>query len=200
MSVLEIDAYLSRRIIWRAGRVACRAGAERSASFAVSSVSLPQNPAALTCPNARSALTELLACLREGGGRRGTWMNEKNPHPPTGRQAGGQAGRQGALTERSSSRLFSEGAVESPLVRAAPFSAPFLPVFSPPPSVSFLRLGPQDSLALLVRLPFKRRRRSPLAGAARHGSRLTAHGQKCKSASSACREHYTQRLEITKTD
>lgn len=142
-------------------------GPERSASFAVSSVSLPQNPAALTCPNARSALTELLACLREGGGRRGTWMNEKNPHPPTGRQAG----RQGALTERSSSRLFSEGAVESPLVRAAPFFAPFLPVFSPPPSVSFLRLGPQDSLALLVRLPFKRRRRSPLAGAARHGSR-----------------------------
>lgn len=67
----EMDAYLSRRIIWRAGRVACRAGAERSASFAVSSVSLPQNPAALTCPNARSALTELLACLREGGGRRG---------------------------------------------------------------------------------------------------------------------------------
>lgn len=43
-----------------------------------------------------------------------------------------QAGRQGALTERSSSRLFSEGAVESPLVRAPPFSAPFLPVFSTP--------------------------------------------------------------------
>lgn len=70
MSVLEMVAYLSRRIIWRAGRVAGRAGAERSASFAVSSVSLPQNPAALTCPNARSALTELLACLSaEGAGR-----------------------------------------------------------------------------------------------------------------------------------
>lgn len=128
-----MDAYLSRRIIWRAGRVACRAGVERSASFAVSSVSLPQNPAALTCPNARSALTELLACLREGGGRRGTWMNEKNPHPPTGRQAG----RQSALTERSSSRLFSEGAVESPLVRAS-FFCSFSPTFQPTSSLLLL--------------------------------------------------------------
>lgn len=161
-----MDAYLSRRIIWRAGRVACRAGAERSASFAVSSVSLPQNPAALTCPNARSALTELLACLREGGGRRGTWMNEKNPHPPTGRQAGRQAGR----TDRAQLfQAFLGGGGREPAGARASFFCSFSPSFQP--SFSFLRLGPQDSLELLVRLPFKRRRRSPLAGAARHGSR-----------------------------
>lgn len=52
-------------------------------------------------------------------------MNEKkNPHPPTGRQAG----RQSALTERSSSRFFSEGAVESPLARAS-FFCSFSPCF-----------------------------------------------------------------------
>lgn len=128
MSVLEMDAYLSRRIIWRAGRVACRAGAERSASFAVSSVSLPQNPAALTCPNARSALTELLACLREGGGRRGTWMNEKNPHPPTGRQAGRQAGRtDGAQLFQA----FLGGGGREPAGARGSFFCSFSPSFQP---------------------------------------------------------------------
>lgn len=98
--------YLTRRIIWRAGRVA--SWPEESASFVISSVSLPQNPTGLTCPNARSTLTDRLACLRGGGGKRGTWMNgKKNPHPPTGRQ--------GALTDRNSSRLF-RGAVASPFL------------------------------------------------------------------------------------
>lgn len=63
-------------------------------------------------------------------------MNEKKI--PILRLAGRQAGRQGALTERSSSRLFSEGAVESPLVRAS-FSAPFSPSFQP---TSLLLLPP----------------------------------------------------------
>lgn len=99
-----------RRIIWRAGRVASRSW--KSASFVISSVSLPQNPTALTCPNARSTLTDRLACLRGGGGgggKKGAWMNgkeKKNPHPPTGRQ--------GALTERNSSRLFRRGRYRVP--------------------------------------------------------------------------------------
>lgn len=97
-----------RRIIWRAGRVASRSW--KSASFVISSVSLPQNPTALTRPNARSTLTDRLACLRGGGGgKKGAWMNgkeKKNPHPPTGRQ--------GALTERNSSRLCRRGRYRVP--------------------------------------------------------------------------------------
>lgn len=100
--------YLMRRIIWRAGRVASRSW--KSASFVISSVSLPQNPTALTRPNARSTLTDRLACLRGGGGgKKGAWMNgkeKKNPHPPTGRQ--------GALTERNSSRLCRRGRYRVP--------------------------------------------------------------------------------------
>lgn len=131
-------------------------GPERSASFAVSSVSLPQNPAALTCPNARSASTELLACLREeggreGGGRRG--MNGKNPHPPTGRQAERTDGAQ----------LFHAslgGGGREPAVARLPFSAPFLPLF--PPCFDSDPRTPRSSRPP----PSKRRRRSPLAGAA----------------------------------
>lgn len=97
-----------RRIIWRAGRVASRSW--KSASFVISSVSLPQNPTALTRPNARGTLTDRLACLRGGGGgKKGAWMNgkeKKNPHPPTGRQ--------GALTERNSSRLCRRGRYRVP--------------------------------------------------------------------------------------
>lgn len=97
-----------RRIIWRAGRVASRSW--KSASFVISSVSLAQNPTALTRPNARSTLTDRLACLRGGGGgKKGAWMNgkeKKNPHPPTGRQ--------GALTERNSSRLCRRGRYRVP--------------------------------------------------------------------------------------
>lgn len=97
-----------RRIIWRAGCVASRSW--KSASFVISSVSLPQNPTALTRPNARSTLTDRLACLRGGGGgKKGAWMNgkeKKNPHPPTGRQ--------GALTERNSSRLCRRGRYRVP--------------------------------------------------------------------------------------
>lgn len=68
---------------------------------------------------------------------------KKNPHPPTGRQAR----RQGALTERRSSRLFSEGAVASPTLRAPP-SLLLLSEFRLPPPPSSSRLGPLDSLAL----------------------------------------------------
>lgn len=83
--------YLMRRIIWRAGRVA--SWPEESASFVISSVSLPQNPTGLTCPNARSTLTDRLACLRGGGGKRGTWMNGKKS-PSSDWQAGRTDGPQ----------------------------------------------------------------------------------------------------------
>jgi len=44
---------------------------EESASFVISPASLPHCPTGSTCPNARSALTDRLACLRGGGGKKG---------------------------------------------------------------------------------------------------------------------------------
>lgn len=136
-----------RRIIWRAGRVASRSW--KSASFVISSVSLPQNPTALTRPNARSTLTDRLACLRGGGGgKKGAWMNgkeKKNPHPPTGRQ--------GALTERNSSRLCRRGRYRVPFST----SSFLLLLESRPPSPNSDLWTPWHSILP----PFKRRTRTP---------------------------------------
>lgn len=113
-----------------------------------SSVSLLQNPTALTCPNARSTLTDRLACLRGGGGKRGRMWMEKNPHPPTGRQ--------GALTERNSSSF-------SFFFRAGRYRVPFSTSSLLLPNSEFQ--GPPDSDLWTPRRsilpPFKRRRRTP---------------------------------------
>lgn len=45
-----------------------RNGPRSALRAVISSVCAPQNPTGLTRPNARSALTERLACLRGGGG------------------------------------------------------------------------------------------------------------------------------------
>lgn len=153
-----------RRIIWRAARTRrfsdqIGGGGEREKKREKTHtpqrfvgylirLSASKNPTGLTCPNARSTLTDRLACLRGGGGggKKGTWMNgKKNPHPPTGRQ--------GALTERDSSRLF---------LRGGRYRVPF--------STSSLLLlsefqGPPDSDLWTPRRsilpPFNRRRRKP---------------------------------------
>ena len=120
----------------------------RDGGFALIS-SVSASPGASTCPDARSALTDRLACLRGGGGeggggergrrgeeRGGTWMNgreKKKNHPPTGRRS--------APVERSSSRHLGGG--------GGLLSAPPLRFYSPGiegrPSP---RLGPLDSLVL----------------------------------------------------
>lgn len=152
---------------------------QRKALHSLSHPSLPQNPTGLTCPNARSTLTDRLACLREGGGKRGTcgWMGEKNPHPPTGRQ--------GALTERNSSRLF-RGAVASPFQHL--LSAPSLWVSGPP------RLGPLDSLALYS-ASFQTSKKNPPPTSARRSPtcalRCSAQWWKSKSAPRILSGHRT---------
>lgn len=121
-----------RSIIWSAGRVASQP--EESASFAISSVSLPQNPTALTCPNACSTLTDRLACLRGGGGKRGTWMNGEGEKIPILRLAGRAHCRSAVLPRYFGGRY------------RVPFSNSyllFLSLLSGAP-----RFGPLDSLVL----------------------------------------------------
>ncbi|MED6244048.1 hypothetical protein ATANTOWER_008727 [Ataeniobius toweri] len=103
-SRLKTHAFPTERIVWRPETKQ----PEVRSPCVISSVCAPQNPTGLTRPNARSAVTERLACLRGGGGgggggEKGTWMNgKKSP------SSDWQAGRQGALTERNSSRLSAE--------------------------------------------------------------------------------------------
>lgn len=140
-----------RRIIWRAGRVASRSW--KSASFVISSVSLPQNPTALTRPNARSTLTDRLACLRGGGGgeKRGMdeWKGEKKS-PSSDWQAGRTDGAQFF-------QALSAGAVSSPFQHL---------LFPPPPLRVSAPLLPSPNSDLWtpwhsILPPFKRRTRTP---------------------------------------
>lgn len=102
-----------------------------SASLLLSSVSPPHSPAALTCPNARSALTDRLACLREGGGKKGTWMNEGGKKIPILRLAGRAHWRSAILPG-----FFGGGGIES--LSAPPLSSSSLSFRGPPTRTSGL--------------------------------------------------------------
>lgn len=96
------------RIIRRSGRDA--SPPKESASVVLSSVSPLHNPTALTCPNARSTLTDPQAGWSgggggggeaRGGGTQGTWMNEGEQKSPSFDWQAESAPR-----ERGSSRVF----------------------------------------------------------------------------------------------